>query len=71
MLIEGWGEVGQQRLKSATVFVAGAGVLGSPVSIYQAENYIDTIKAMMVAIKNIYKLDGPAFTGEHQAPGGR
>ncbi|MCK5429099.1 MAG: HesA/MoeB/ThiF family protein [Anaerolineales bacterium] len=36
MLIDGWGEVGQQRLKSATVFVAGAGGLGSPVSIYLA-----------------------------------
>lgn len=34
MLIEGWGEAGQQRLKSSTVFVAGAGGLGSPVSIY-------------------------------------
>lgn len=36
MLIEGWGEAGQQRLKMATVFVAGAGGLGSPVSIYLA-----------------------------------
>jgi len=36
MLIDGWGEAGQQRLKSSTVFVAGAGGLGSPVSIYLA-----------------------------------
>ena len=36
MLIDGWGETGQQRLKSSTVFVAGAGGLGSPVSIYLA-----------------------------------
>lgn len=34
MLMEGWGEATQQRLKAATVFVAGAGGLGSPVSIY-------------------------------------
>lgn len=36
MLIAGWGEAGQERLKSATVFVAGAGGLGSPVSMYLA-----------------------------------
>ncbi len=36
MLISGWGEEGQLRLKESTVFVAGAGGLGSPVSIYLA-----------------------------------
>lgn len=36
MLMEGWGEEGQQKLKSAKVFVAGAGGLGSPASIYLA-----------------------------------
>ena len=36
MLIEGWGKEGQMKLKSARVFVAGAGGLGSPVSIYLA-----------------------------------
>jgi adenylyltransferase/sulfurtransferase len=36
MLITGWGEEGQQRLKAARVFVAGAGGLGSPVSMYLA-----------------------------------
>lgn len=36
MLIDGWGEQGQIRLKSSTVFIAGAGGLGSPVSIYLA-----------------------------------
>jgi len=36
MLMEGWGEATQTRLKNATVFVAGAGGLGSPVSIYLA-----------------------------------
>ncbi len=34
MLIEGWGEEGQKKLKNSTVFIAGAGGLGSPVSIY-------------------------------------
>jgi molybdopterin/thiamine biosynthesis adenylyltransferase len=36
MLIEGWGEEGQIKLRSSSVFIAGAGGLGSPVSIYLA-----------------------------------
>jgi molybdopterin-synthase adenylyltransferase len=36
MLISGWGEDGQQRLKESTVFIAGAGGLGSPVAMYLA-----------------------------------
>jgi len=36
MLMEGWGENVQQKLKNSKVFIAGAGGLGSPVSIYTA-----------------------------------
>ncbi|HEX77044.1 MAG TPA: HesA/MoeB/ThiF family protein [Dehalococcoidia bacterium] len=36
MMLEGFGEAGQERLKKAKVFIAGAGGLGSPVSIYLA-----------------------------------
>ena len=36
MLITGWGEEGQRRLKASRVFLAGAGGLGSPVSVYLA-----------------------------------
>jgi len=36
MMIGGWGEEGQEKLKRARVFVAGAGGLGSPASIYLA-----------------------------------
>ncbi len=36
MMLNGWGEAGQLNLKNATVFVAGAGGLGSPASIYLA-----------------------------------
>jgi len=36
MMIEGWGEETQKKLKASTVFIAGAGGLGSPVSIYLA-----------------------------------
>lgn len=37
------GEVGQERLKEATIFIAGAGGIGSPVSIYLAALGIGTI----------------------------
>lgn len=36
MLIAGWGEEGQKKLKNAEVFVSGVGGLGSPVAIYLA-----------------------------------
>ena len=36
MMIDGWGEEGQTKLKTSSVFIAGAGGLGSPVSIYLA-----------------------------------
>lgn len=36
MMMEGWGSVAQEKLKNSTVFVAGAGGLGSPVAIYLA-----------------------------------
>src|SRR5512134_1212029 len=36
MMMEGWGEATQKKLKASTVFIAGAGGLGSPVSIYLA-----------------------------------
>jgi molybdopterin-synthase adenylyltransferase len=36
ILIRGFGDSGQQRLKEATVFIAGVGGLGSPVATYLA-----------------------------------
>lgn len=36
MIIDGWGVKAQEKLKLAKVFIAGAGGLGSPVSIYLA-----------------------------------
>ncbi len=44
MLIDGWGEAGQLKLKRARVFLAGAGGLGSPVSIYLAVAGVGEIK---------------------------
>jgi len=36
MMVAGWGEEGQEKLKESTVFIAGMGGLGCPVSIYLA-----------------------------------
>jgi adenylyltransferase/sulfurtransferase len=36
MMIGGWGESGQAKIKASRVFIAGAGGLGSPASIYLA-----------------------------------
>lgn len=36
IMIDGWGEEGQKKLKNSIVFIAGAGGLGSPASIYLA-----------------------------------
>jgi len=34
MMMAGWGEEGQKKLKGSTVFMVGAGGLGCPLSIY-------------------------------------
>jgi molybdopterin/thiamine biosynthesis adenylyltransferase len=44
MLIRNWGEEGQQKLRSSTVFIAGAGGLGSPVAIYLAAAGVGRIR---------------------------
>lgn len=44
ILIPGWGEEGQKKVKKAKVFIAGAGGLGSPVSIYLAVAGVGTLR---------------------------
>jgi len=44
MIIQGWGDKGQKKLKSAKAFIAGAGGLGSPAAIYLAVGGIGHIK---------------------------
>ncbi len=44
MIMEGWGEETQKKLKESTIFIAGAGGLGSPVSIYLAVAGIGNIR---------------------------
>ncbi len=44
MMMKGFGKEGQEKLKKARVFVAGAGGLGSPISIYLAVAGVGTIR---------------------------
>ena len=44
ILLSGWGEEGQHKVKGSTVFIAGAGGLGSPVAIYLAAAGVGRLK---------------------------
>ena len=44
IMLKGLGEEGQEKLKKARVFVAGAGGLGSPISIYLAVAGVGNIR---------------------------
>lgn len=44
MMMDGWGEETQEKLKKSTIFIAGAGGLGSPVSIYLAVAGVGNIR---------------------------
>lgn len=44
IIMEGWGKETQKKLKDSTVFIAGAGGLGSPVSIYLAVAGVGNIR---------------------------
>ena len=44
IMLKGIGRKGQEKLKKARVFVAGAGGLGSPISIYLAAAGVGTIR---------------------------
>lgn len=72
MLIAGWGEEGQVKLKRSSVFIAGAGGLGSPVSIYLAVAGVGEIKicdADRVELSNLNRqiLHSDARIGELKA----
>ena len=54
MMMEGWGEETQKKLKKSKVFIAGAGGLGSPVAIYLAVAGVGNI--------NICDFDSPDWS---------
>ena len=71
ILIDGWGTEGQSKLKSSSVFIAGAGGLGSPVSIYLAVAGVGEIRicdADTVELSNLNRqiLHTEARLGEYK-----
>ena len=44
MLLPSWGEEAQAKLKSSSVFIAGAGGLGSPVALYLAAAGVGSLR---------------------------
>lgn len=64
MLMPGWGEDGQRRLKQARVFVAGAGGLGSPVSIYLAVAGVGEITLVDRDVVDLSNLNRQILHGE-------
>ncbi|MHC1783683.1 MAG: ThiF family adenylyltransferase [Anaerolineaceae bacterium] len=44
MMLAGWGAEGQQKIKNSSVFIAGAGGLGSPVALYLAAAGVGEIR---------------------------
>ncbi len=44
MMLPGWGEAGQKRIQESTVFMAGAGGLGSPAALYLAAAGVGHLK---------------------------
>jgi adenylyltransferase/sulfurtransferase len=54
MMMEGWVEETQEKIKASTVFIAGAGGLGSPLSIY--------LPIAGVGNMRIYDFDSPGMT---------
>jgi adenylyltransferase/sulfurtransferase len=72
ILLGGFGQAGQEKLKSARVFIAGAGGLGSPVSIYLAAAGVGEIRICdsdRVDLSNLNRqiLHGDARIGEWKA----
>jgi molybdopterin/thiamine biosynthesis adenylyltransferase len=55
--LQGWGEAGQARLKEATVFIAGAGGLGGPASIYLAVAGVGRLRICDADVVNLSNLN--------------
>lgn len=74
--LPGWGRQGQERLKAATVFVAGAGGLGSPVALYLAAAGVGTLRVCDCGTPHISNLNrqllhSDAAIGENKADSAR
>ena len=56
IMIAGWDIAGQERLQSATVFIAGAGGPGSPVSMYLAACGVGTLLMWDTGLADFQKI---------------
>ena len=57
-----FGEEGQEKLKKGKIFIAGAGGLGSPISIYLAVAGVGTLTVVdmdVVELTNLNRRDPP------------
>ncbi len=64
MLIKNWGEDGQEKLKTANVFIAGAGGLGCPASMFLACSGIGRIRLCDSGIVQFSNLNRQFFYKE-------
>lgn len=64
MLLPPWDEQGQRALKNATVLVAGAGGLGSPVSIYLAVAGVGCIRIVDNDVPELSNLNRQILHGD-------
>ncbi len=64
MLIKNWGEDGQEKLKTASVFIAGAGGLGCPASMFLACSGIGNIRLCDSGIVHFSNLNRQFFYKE-------
>jgi adenylyltransferase/sulfurtransferase len=64
LILSGWGEETQERLKRATVFIAGAGGLGSPVGLYLAAAGVGTLRICDSGAVELSNLNRQILHGE-------
>ncbi len=64
MTIDGWADDGQEKLSMATVFVAGAGGLGSPVLLYLATAGVGNIVVCDMDVVDISNLNRQILHGD-------
>ena len=57
-----FGEEGQEKLKKAKIFIAGAGGLGSPIAIYLAVAGVGTLTVVDMDVVELTNLDGHILT---------
>jgi molybdopterin/thiamine biosynthesis adenylyltransferase len=64
LILSGWGEETQERLKKATVFIAGAGGLGSPVSMYLAAAGVGCLRICDSGVVELSNLNRQILHGD-------